>query len=182
MPLKIIDSARGSSLAGTSRIATAAAMLQKPPSATPSSMRISSSTPRLDDRATSRFDAIISVEKASSTWRRSKRRVRRGTSRPANSATTAVIVTACPASASDTRISAAIGVSRLAGRYSAVSKPNTPIVSENTAIQAGAAGSAPAAALPVPVPVPVPVPAPGGTSQIQSFIAWFLKVSTRRSL
>ncbi|UNK41299.1 AraC family transcriptional regulator [Luteimonas sp. S4-F44] len=42
----------------------------------------------------------------------------------------------------DTPSSAAIGVSRLAGRYSAVSRPNTPIASENTAIQAGEVGTA----------------------------------------
>jgi hypothetical protein len=35
-----------------------------------------------------------------------------------------------------------MGVNRLAGRYSAVSKPNTPIVSEITAIHADSLGSA----------------------------------------
>jgi hypothetical protein len=34
-----------------------------------------------------------------------------------------------------------MGVNRLAGRYSAVSKPNTPIVSEITAIHADSLGS-----------------------------------------
>ncbi len=141
MPLKIIDSARGSDAAGTRRMATAAAMLQKPPRAMPSRMRINNSTTRLDENATSRLDAIISVENPNSTRRRSMPRVRPGTSNPANKATTAVTVTAWPASASDTPRSRAIGVSRLAGRYSAVSRPNTPIARENTAIQAGVVGS-----------------------------------------
>ncbi|CUI85673.1 Uncharacterised protein [Achromobacter dolens] len=142
MPLKMIDNARGSKAGGTRRMATAAAMLQKPPSATPSKIRIASSTARLEDIATNRLEATIRVLKASSTARRSSARVRPGTSSPANNATTAVTVTACPASASETPRSSAIGVSRLAGRYSAVSKPNTPIASENTAIQAGGASAA----------------------------------------
>ncbi len=56
-----------------------------------------SNTARLDDSATSRFDAIISTEKPSKTSRRSRLRVNPGTSNPAKSATTAVTVTACPA-------------------------------------------------------------------------------------
>ncbi len=52
-------------------------------------------------------------------------------------ATTAVAVTAWPATPSVMPRLAAIGVSRLAGRNSAVTRPNTPRVSENTAPQAG---------------------------------------------
>lgn len=107
----------------------------------PNRMRINSNTVRLDENATSRLDAIISVENPSSTTRRSMPRVRPGTSNPANNATTAVTVTACPANACDTPRSTAIGVNRLAGKYSAVSRPNTPIARENTAIQAGLVGA-----------------------------------------
>jgi hypothetical protein len=96
-----------------------------------------SSTIRLEEKATSKLEAIISVEKHSNTIRRSIPRVKPGTSNPENNATTAVTVTACPAKASVTPSSTAIGVSKLAGRYSAVNNPNTPIASENTAIQAG---------------------------------------------
>ncbi|MNN78434.1 hypothetical protein D3C81_1949930 [compost metagenome] len=67
-----MDSARGTNLAGTSRIATAAAMLQKPPSATPRRMRITNNTVKLEDNATSRLEAIISTVKANKTTRRSK--------------------------------------------------------------------------------------------------------------
>ncbi|MNV35989.1 hypothetical protein D3C71_1274500 [compost metagenome] len=159
MPLKMIDKARGSSAAGTRRMATAVAMLQNPPSAMPSNTRITSSTAMLDDSATSRLEAIISAEKPSSTTRRSSPRVRPGTSKPANKATTAVTVTAWPAKACDTPRSTAIGVSRLAGRYSAVSKPKTPIANENTAIQAAEVGAARSA-----------LPRSAVASQTQSFI------------
>lgn len=115
----------------------------------------------LDDSATSRLEAIIRVEKPSSTTRRSSPRVRPGTSSPANKATTAVTVTAWPANASDTPISPPMGVSKLAGRYSAVNKPNTPIASENTAIQAAEAGAASPA---------LPRQAGGAVSQTQPFI------------
>lgn len=141
MPLKMIDNARGNKALGTRRIATAAAMLQNPPRAMPSKMRINNSTAKLEETATNRLEATINVEKPSNTQRRSMPRVRPGTNKPANSATTAVTVTAWPASASDTPRSVAISVNKLAGRYSAVSKPNTPIASENTANHAGVAGS-----------------------------------------
>ncbi|KAG1384948.1 hypothetical protein G6F59_017701 [Rhizopus arrhizus] len=108
----------------------------------PSSRRIVRSTQMLDENSTNMFEAIISVEKPSRTTRRSMPRVSPGTSNPANNATTAVTVTACPAKASDTLRAAAIGVSRLAGRYSAVNRPNTPIANENTAIQAAEVGAA----------------------------------------
>ncbi|KWV89677.1 hypothetical protein PFLmoz3_00661 [Pseudomonas fluorescens] len=117
-------------------------MLQNPPRAIPSKMRINNSTAKLEETATRRLEATISVENPSNTQRRSIPRVRPGTNKPANSATTAVTVTAWPASASDTPRSVAISVNKLAGRYSAVSNPNTPIASEKTAIHAGAAGSA----------------------------------------
>jgi hypothetical protein len=57
---------------------------------------------------------------------------------PAKVPVSAVAVTACPAAPSLTPRSAAIGVSRLAGRNSAVTRPNTPIAKENTPAQAGA--------------------------------------------
>ncbi|GAN67545.1 hypothetical protein AOR01nite_25470 [Acetobacter orleanensis] len=56
-------------------------------------------------------------------------------------ATTAVTVTACPAKASETPSPVAMGVRRLAGRYSAVKSPKTPMVREKTAIHAGDVGS-----------------------------------------
>ncbi len=141
MPLKTIDNARGRRAGGTRRIVTAAAMAQKPPSAMPSKTRITRSIVMLEETATSKLEAIINVEKARSTTRRSSPLVKTGTNRPETSATTAVTVTACPAKASDTPSSAAIGVSRLAGRYSAVSRPNTPVVSENTASHAADTGA-----------------------------------------
>ncbi len=95
----------------------------------------------LDDNATKALERIIRAVKLNSTRRLSIERVSRGTSSPANKATTAVTVTACPASASDTPRSAAIGVNRLAGRYSAVSSPKTPMASENTATHADEEGS-----------------------------------------
>ena len=54
-------------------------------------------------------------------------------SRPAKKATIAVAVTACPASDSEMSSDRAIGVSRLAGRNSAVTKLATPSVRERTA-------------------------------------------------
>ena len=141
MPLKMIDSARGNNALGTKRIATAAAMLQNPPRAMPSKIRINNSTAKLEETATKRLEATINVEKPNNTQRRSMPRVRPGTNKPANSATTAVTVTAWPANASDTPRSVAISVNKLAGRYSAVSNPNTPIANEKTAIHAGVVGS-----------------------------------------
>ncbi len=94
MPLKMMESARGTRCGGTNRMATAAAMLQKPPSAMPRRTRITSSTPMLDDNATKALERIIRAVKLNSTRRRSIERVSRGTSRPANRATTAVTVTA----------------------------------------------------------------------------------------
>ncbi|MNE08499.1 hypothetical protein D3C80_1011500 [compost metagenome] len=168
MPLKMIESARGNKAPGTKRIATAAAMLQNPPSAMPSKIRINNSTAKLEETATKRLDAIINVENPSNTQRRSILRVRPGTNRPANSATTAVTVTAWPASASDTPSSVAIGVNRLAGRYSAVSKPNTPMANDNTAIHAGVAGSASG---------PAPGRLSGTALHTRSVIAWISQSS-----
>lgn len=93
-PEKMIDSARGTSEAGTRRMASAADIAQKPPSAAPSSTRPSSSEKKSGAKATMRFDITSSVVKASSTSRRSMRRVTAETSRLATSATVAVAVTA----------------------------------------------------------------------------------------
>ncbi len=125
-PLKMIDSARGTIAAGTSRIAVAADMVQKPPSAMPSSTRPSRIARKVPAEATSRLEITSSTEKASSTRRRSMPRVRTAISRLVTSATAAVTVTAWPAVPSVMPRLAASGVSRLAGRNSAVTSPNTP--------------------------------------------------------
>ncbi len=62
-------------------------------------------------------------------------------SRLVTSATAAVAVTACPAMPSEIPRSFAIGVSRLAGRNSAPTSPNTPSVIAITAPQAGLASA-----------------------------------------
>lgn len=140
MPLKIIERALGTSAAGTKRIATAAAIAQKPPRATPNNVRMTSSTIKLEEKATNKLEITIKNENASNTHRLSKDRVRPGKINPEHNAATAVTVTVWPATASDTPSSEAIGVRRLAGKYSDVNNPKTPIVRENTAVHAGAVG------------------------------------------
>ncbi|MNC73016.1 hypothetical protein D3C75_1241480 [compost metagenome] len=62
-------------------------------------------------------------------------------SRPVTSATSAVAVTDCPATPSLTPRLSAIGVNRLAGKNSAMIRPNTPSPSDQTARQAGTIGA-----------------------------------------
>ena len=81
-------------------------------------------------KATSRLEIICSTEKNISTQRRSILLVAGVISSPVTSATSAVAVTACPAIPSVTPRLAAMGVNKLAGRNSAVIKPNTPSPSE----------------------------------------------------
>lgn len=146
----MIDSARGTIAVGTSRIAVAVAIVQKPPSAMPSTTRPISSVVRFGANATARFDATSSTENTSSTRRRSMVRVSAEISRLVTSATVAVAVTAWPATPSVTPRLSAIGVSRLAGRNSAVTRPNTPSVIAKTAPHAGSRGAAGAAAEEIP--------------------------------
>ncbi|MCW2263115.1 hypothetical protein M2265_004538 [Sphingobacterium kitahiroshimense] len=101
---------------------------------------MTSSTIKLEEKATNKLEVTIKNENASSTHRLSKDRVRPGKINPEHNAATAVTVTVWPATASDTPSSEAIGVRRLAGKYSDVNNPKTPIVRENTAVQAGAVG------------------------------------------
>ena len=135
------DKAFGTTASGTSRIMVAAESVQKPPSAMPSSTRPASSMARLDAIATRRFEKIRRTERPSSTSRRSILRVTTVISRLVTSATAAVAVTAWPAMPSEILRSAAIGVSRLAGRNSAPTSPNTPNVIDITAPQAGRASA-----------------------------------------
>jgi|GEM_PF-5686468 len=62
-PLKIIESARGTLAAGTSRMTIAVDMAQKPPSATPSSKRPIRSTVRPGAVATIRLEITRRPEK-----------------------------------------------------------------------------------------------------------------------
>ena len=103
---------------------------QNPPIATPSNSRPISRTCSVGAKATSRLEMICSTEKNINTQRRSIFLVAGVMSNPVTSATSAVAVTACPAIPSDTPRLAAIGVSKLAGRNSAVIRPNTPSPSE----------------------------------------------------
>ncbi len=80
------------------------------------------------------------IEKNINTQRRSMLLVAGVISKPVTSATSAVAVTVCPATPSLTPRLAAIGVSRLAGKNSAVMSPKTPSPSDQTARQAGLAG------------------------------------------
>ncbi|MND81731.1 hypothetical protein D3C80_735360 [compost metagenome] len=127
---KITASAFGTLSAGTSRIAVAVDIAQKPPMAIPSSKRPNSNTFRVGANATSRLEIICSTEKNISTQRRSIFFVAGVISKPVTSATSAVAVTACPAMPSVTPRLAAIGVNKLAGKNSAVIRPNTPSPSE----------------------------------------------------
>lgn len=83
--------------------------------------------------ATIRLEMIIKTVKPSNTNRRSTARVRLAVNNPDSIAATAVTATACPTTASETPVSAAIGVRRVAGRYSAVRSPKTPRVNDSTA-------------------------------------------------
>lgn len=141
-PVRMKDMARANSEAGTSRMASAADMDQKPPRAMPSATRATSSVGRLLARAERAFDSTSITVKASITHRRSMRRVSSGSEGAATAATSAVTVTAWPAAPSLTRRSLAIAVSRLAGRNSAVTRPNTPSAMEATAVQRASVGSA----------------------------------------
>ena len=76
--------------------------VQKPPMAIPSSTRASRITVRSAANATISADAISNNENTSMTMRRSMRRVTLPVTRLVNSATSAVMVTVCPAWPSDT--------------------------------------------------------------------------------
>ena len=134
-PARITDIARANRRSGTSRIASAAAIDQKPPSATPRITRAASSTPSEDAVTASRLDSTSSSVSATMTARRSKRRVSSGMDGAATAPTSAVAVTVWPAAPALMPRSAAIAVSRLAGRNSAVTRPKTPSVSEAMALQ-----------------------------------------------
>src|ERR1700754_1683363 len=142
----MMDSARGTIASGTRRMAVAADIVQKPPIAMPSNTRPSRTTVRLGANATSRFEPISSTEKANRTKRRSVLRVITEMARLVTSAIAAVAVTGCPAMPSVTPMLDAIAVRRLAGRNSAVMRPNTPRVIAKTAPQAAGASSGAASA------------------------------------
>src|ERR1700761_1380648 len=136
-PLNMIDSARGTMAPAPRRMAVAADMVQTPPIAMPSNTRPARMVGRFGAYATNTFETISNTEKASNTQRRSILRVAVAINRLVSIATAAVAVTACPASPSVTPRLDAIGVSRLAGKNSAVTNPKTPSASEKTAPQAG---------------------------------------------
>ena len=77
-PVRISDIARANWCSGTSRIASAAAIDQKPPSATPSITRAISSVQRLSAVAASPLDSTSSRVSATITCLRSRRLVSRG--------------------------------------------------------------------------------------------------------
>ncbi len=129
------DIARGNFDSGTSRIASAAAIDQNPPSATPSITRAVSNGHRLSATTASALDSTSSVVSASITCLRSMRRVSSGIDGAAMAPIRAVAVTVCPAAPSLMDRSEASAVSRLAGRNSAVTRPNTPSASAPTAAQ-----------------------------------------------
>ena len=133
--------ARGISRIGTSRSAIAADIAQKPPSATPSTTRASRSSDSDEAKVASRFETMSNAVSIHITSLRSRRRVMMAIVGAAMAPTTAVAVTACPASPSLTPRSRAIGVSRLAGRNSAVTRPKTPSARDTTAPQAGSVRS-----------------------------------------
>ena len=134
--------ARGNTGIGTSRMAVAAAIDQKPPRLIPRMTRAASSIGRLTAAAVIRLDTLSSISSPSITSRRSHRLVTTGTSRAAIAPTTAVAVTACPAAPRLTPRSLAKGVSTLGGRNSAATRPKTLSDSAATPPQAGRAGSA----------------------------------------
>ncbi len=136
-PLKMIDKARGTDASGTRRIVNAADIVQNPPSAAPSRTRPTSSMGRLRAKAAMRLDINRRIVKPSIRIRRSRFRMTAVTRRLDSRAKAAVAVTVCPAAPSLILKSAAIGVSKLAGRNSAVTKANTPSAIEPTAAQAG---------------------------------------------
>jgi hypothetical protein len=136
-PLKMIDNARGTDSSGTRRIVKAADIVQNPPSAAPSNTRPMSSMGKLKAKAAIRFEINKRIVKPSISVRRSRFRMTAVTKRLEMSAKMAVAETVCPAAPSLILKSAAMGVSRLAGRNSAVTSENTPRAKEPTAAQAG---------------------------------------------
>ena len=136
-----MESAFGTSRAGTRRIAVAVDIAQNPPIATPSSKRPASNTCSEGAKATNRLEIICSSVKNINTQRRSILLVAEVISSPVTRATNAVAVTVCPASPSLMPRLCAIGVRRLAGKNSAVIRPKTPRASDQTAFQAGFAGA-----------------------------------------
>ncbi len=93
-PASTTDIARGNSCPGTSRIVSAAAIDQKPPSAMPSTTRPASNTPSDCAVAAITLESSSRAVSANSTQRRSKRRVNNGTAGAATAAMSAVAVTA----------------------------------------------------------------------------------------
>ncbi|CDG51992.1 exported hypothetical protein [Halomonas sp. A3H3] len=157
--------ARANRLSGTMRIARAAAIDQNPPKAIPSSTRAKIKTKKLFAVAAKTLETTSSSDKPSSTNLRSKLRVRSGIVSAASAATAAVAVTAWPVAPTEMLRSAAMAVSRLAGKNSAVTKPKTPSARLTMPIQLAEVGSA----------VGVAVSNDGLAEQVVSFIAGLLK-------
>jgi AraC-like DNA-binding protein len=88
-PVSTTAIARGMSRGGTRRIASAAAMDQKPPRATPSSTRAASSVGRLEAVAAIAFERMRIMVRPSSTQRRSRFDAPTTTAGPAMAPTTA---------------------------------------------------------------------------------------------
>ena len=96
-----------------------------------------SSMGKLKAKAAIRLEISKRIVKPSIRVRRSRFRMTAVTKRLESSATMAVAETVCPAAPSLILKSAAIGVSRLAGRNSAVTREKTPRANAPTAAQAG---------------------------------------------
>ena len=96
----MMDMARGIRRIGTSRMAMAAAIDQKPPRLIPSVTRASSKVVRSDAEAARKFEAISNAVKVHITTRRSSRLVMIAIVGAAIAPMIAVAVTACPAAPS----------------------------------------------------------------------------------
>jgi hypothetical protein len=125
-PVSDIDIARGTNRVGTSRMVKAPAIDQKPPSPIPKSTRASRRVVSPVAVAARMLDRTSSSVSVHSTSLRSMFLVKIASVSPAMPPTIAVAVTVWPAAPSVTLRSFAIRVSRLAGRNSAVTRPNTP--------------------------------------------------------
>ena len=132
---KKIESALGMLCPPTRRIIREVEIAQKPPSASPRKARPSNNMAKFTDRETNILESSNSTAKATTTYRLFRPPINLVTSRLANIATSAVEVTDCPASPSETSKSSAIGVSRLTGKNSAIIRHATQNATAKTAIQ-----------------------------------------------
>ncbi len=119
-PLKTSDVAVGTDVAGTSRTASPAAIAQTPPMPTPTSTRATTMTSKPGAQAAARLPTASTARRAQSTSLRSLRPNRAVSKGEETAATSPVTVSVDPASPSETRKEAPIGVSRPTGSISDV--------------------------------------------------------------